>query len=221
MVFVSSPRAILSPQQSLELANVYLENANKAANPNISLVLCHDTELSLSQAKKSAKRDDDSAVNAGVAIAYIELGRILSSRGHCNEAKASYRKAEKLGVRLQEDRLAQTLEPVASLTQHKGSRDIAVILSHIFAENVRPHAFVSKLPEPDERLHDTPQLACCLSLLKASHSLDDILEPAARNWIQTVEKDDDEQERLKVLATDVIRAYKRDEIKDAKTVAEI
>jgi len=97
---------------------------------------------------------------------------------------------------------------------------IATIPQHIFAENTTPPSIVTKLPEIDERLANTPQLACCLSLLKTSNSLD-TLEPAARTWIQAIEKDDDEKERLKVLSLDVIRAYKRDELKDARVVAEV
>ncbi|KAF9958452.1 hypothetical protein BGZ65_001441, partial [Modicella reniformis] len=80
---------------------------------------------------------------------------------------------------------------------------------------------MSKLPDADERLANTPQLACCLSLLRSSHSLDDTLEPIARNWIQAVENDLDEQERLKLLAIDVIRIFKNDEHKDAKAISEI
>ena len=98
---------------------------------------------------------------------------------------------------------------------------IAIISEHIFVENVRPPIVVTKLPEPDERLANTPQLACCLGLLKDSHELDEILEPAARNWLQVVENDQDERERLKVLAVDVIRTFKKEEIKDAKAVAEV
>jgi hypothetical protein len=78
-----------------------------------------------------------------------------------------------------------------------------------------------KLPEPDERLANTPQLACCLALLKDSRPLDSILEPAARKWLQVVENDEDEQDRLKILATDVIRTFKKEEIKDAKAVSEV
>jgi len=78
-----------------------------------------------------------------------------------------------------------------------------------------------KLPEPDERLVNTPQLVCCLSLLRAAQSPDTELEPTAAKWIQTIEKDVEEQERLKGLSTDVIRAFKREEIKDAKVVAEV
>jgi len=47
------------------------------------------------------------------------------------------------------------------------------------------------------------------------------LEPAAHKWIQDIENNVDEHERLKVLATQVIREYARDEIKDAKAMAEV
>jgi hypothetical protein len=45
--------------------------------------------------------------------------------------------------------------------------------------------------------------------------------PLAHRWLQSVRKDTDEQDRLKKMATEVIRAFKRDEIKDAKVVAEV
>jgi len=98
---------------------------------------------------------------------------------------------------------------------------MVTIPQHIFEENTVPPSIVTNLPDIDGRLSDTSQLACCLRLLKMSKSLDSTLEPIARNWIQAVEKDEDEKERLKVLSLDVIRAYKRDELKDAKVVAEV
>jgi len=100
MVFsgiVSSPRGNLSLQQSLELANIYLEHAAKVQDLDIALVLCHDTEVSLSQAKKEVKRAKDITVRHGFATAYIGLGRVLDSRGRPNEAQESYKKAERLG----------------------------------------------------------------------------------------------------------------------------
>lgn len=100
MVFggiITSPRGNLTLQQSLELANVYLENAFKVQDPTVSLVLCHDAEVSLSQAKKVIRNTEDQSVRQGLATAYIDLGRVLDSRGHRNEAQASYKKAEKLG----------------------------------------------------------------------------------------------------------------------------
>jgi hypothetical protein len=100
MVFghiVSSPRGNLSLQQSLELANVYLGNADKAQDPDIALVLCHDTEVSLFQAKKASKNAQDEVMRHGIATTYIGLGKVLDSRGHHSEAQAIYKKAEKLG----------------------------------------------------------------------------------------------------------------------------
>jgi len=100
MVFggiVSSPLANLSTHQALELANLYLENANNAGDTNISLVLCHDTEVSLSQAKKAIKYSENQALVDGIAAAYIDLGKLLERRGHGTEAQVSYKKAEKIG----------------------------------------------------------------------------------------------------------------------------
>ncbi|KAI8345458.1 hypothetical protein B0O80DRAFT_282471 [Mortierella sp. GBAus27b] len=152
---------------------------------------------------------------------------------HRNEAQAIYKKAEKMGVKIQDqaqltpfvdstkDPLVAQPPPPTSQTKHNQGNIIASIPPLVFSENVRPTTAAEKLPEPDERLANTPQLACCLALLKDFHSLDDILEPAARNWLQVVENDEDEQERLKVLATDVVRTFKKEEIKDAKAVSEV
>jgi len=109
----------------------------------------------------------------------------------------------------------------APATGPKQGRDIVKVPKTIFAKNVRPPAVEIKLPKADERLSATLQLTACLSLLKHSQLLEDVLEPAARKWVQTIEKDADEQERLKLLVTDVIRAFQREEIKDDKTVAEV
>lgn len=100
-------------------------------------------------------------------------------------------------------------------------RDMAVIDPRIFPENTLPPTIVSGLPETGERLSDTPQLVCCLGLLQTPPSSDDIVEKNVQDWIQTVEKDVDEQERLRTLAVDVIREFLRDELKDAKAVAEV
>jgi hypothetical protein len=94
---ISSPRGSLSPKQALELAKVYLENASNATDPDITLVLCHDTEVSLFQAKKAVKHTKDQIVVEGIATAYVDLGKLLERRGHGNEAQASYKKAGKLG----------------------------------------------------------------------------------------------------------------------------
>jgi hypothetical protein len=121
--------------------------------------------------------------------------------------------------------LALTLNGIPANTaapsekKRKQGNHMATIPQHIFEEN--SPSTVTKLPDIDGRLSNTSQLACCLGLLKASNLLDNTLEPIARNWIQAVEKDEDEKERLNVLSLDVIRAYKRDELKDAKVITEV
>lgn len=100
MVFggiVSSPRGSLSSQQALDLANIYLENATKTTDQDIALVLCHDTEVSLSQAKKAVKQAEAQTMIQGIATAYIGLGKLLESLNHASEAQASFKRAEKLG----------------------------------------------------------------------------------------------------------------------------
>jgi hypothetical protein len=94
---ISSPRGTLSPQQALKLANVYLDNACIVDDGDIALVLCHDTEVSLSSAKKAVRRAEDQHLIGEIATTYMVLGELLESRGHLNEAKVSYKKAGKLG----------------------------------------------------------------------------------------------------------------------------
>ncbi|KAI8362187.1 hypothetical protein B0O80DRAFT_421752 [Mortierella sp. GBAus27b] len=94
---VSSPLGSLSLQQILDLANLYLENARMATDPGITLVLCHDTETSLDQVKKAAKNSADKSMNERIATVYNDLGELLESQGHHDEAQAFYKKSEKWG----------------------------------------------------------------------------------------------------------------------------
>lgn len=94
---LSSPRTSVAPQQALRLANLYLENAYNVDDIDLALVLCHDTEMSLYQAKKAAKRAEDQFMIKEIATTYINLGGFLDRQGLPNEARASYKMAEKLG----------------------------------------------------------------------------------------------------------------------------
>ncbi|KAF9946033.1 hypothetical protein BGZ65_010143, partial [Modicella reniformis] len=195
---------VLSIQQSLELTNVYLENAYKTKDKDVALVLCHDAEVALTQAKNATKKNEtqpkdsgDQGLRKDVAAAYIDLGKIWESQGYQKEANALFKKAEKWGGNAQDPgRLARTSVPncivhlnkgdqdstvgsSAGNLPHKQPRDIATIPPTIFAVNVGLPTSEIKLPESDERLTNTPQLACCLGLLQASRSNDEILEPIA------------------------------------------
>ncbi|KAF9970566.1 hypothetical protein BGZ65_011037, partial [Modicella reniformis] len=251
---VPSPKSPLSLQQTLELTNIYLENAFKTTDHDIALVLCHDAEVSLAEAKNNTKKSlthpkdaEEEALREGVASAYIGIGKLLDSQGYPDKALTIYKKAEKLGGDIGDpcllarytttesivypaegtsDSTKNTLVVLPSLRtfgsqQKQQKRDIATVPPHIFTNDVRPLSMQFKLPEPDERLNNTPQLACCLGLLQASLSTSDVLEAAITNWLQAIEKDKDEQERLKMLTMDVIRVFKREELKDAKAVAEV
>ncbi|KAI8346999.1 hypothetical protein B0O80DRAFT_430459 [Mortierella sp. GBAus27b] len=240
---VTSPRGNLSPVQSLRLAKAYLECATKEQDMDVALVLCHDTEVSLAQAKRSAKSSDHQVLHPEIAKAYVNLGHLLHTRGRPSEAKASYKKAEKLGVQVGEPGqpsshsrpnsiisalsfvntifLDPSVNPPPTATQNIQRRDIANVPANVIFENARPPSLEFKLPEPDEHLINTPQLAGCLGILQATRSPGDILDPDVRKWLQSIEKNIDEQDRLKAMAKDVVRAFKRDEIKDAKAVAEV
>ncbi|KAK3813343.1 MAG: hypothetical protein J3Q66DRAFT_371880 [Benniella sp.] len=253
MVFgsiISSPRGNLSLHQILGLANIYLENASKASDPDLVLVLCHDAEVSLTHVKKAAKNNtEDKSTHERIASVFVSLGDLLHSNGHRDEAQAFHKKSEKWGGRANKSirsthssRPSSVMSSIKSvLHPHSNSdttidkpslrhsavspikqvSDTATIPTNIFPTNIRPPTIAFRPPEPDARLNDTPQLACCLALLQSSYHPDDILDPTARTWLHTTTNDPDEQERLKTLATDVIRAFKRDEFKDAKSVTEV
>ncbi|KAG0004128.1 hypothetical protein BGZ65_000887, partial [Modicella reniformis] len=206
---VPSLKNALSLQQVLELTNVYLENAYKTKDQDIALTLCHDAEVSVSQAKVATKKNrthskdaEDQPLQNGIAAANIDR----PCQGYQDEAEMLCKKAEKwdhtviegmLRIRVDSleiifltasyirtggapDPTLGSLAVVSPANNLKQPRDIAIVPPNIFAVNVRSSTPEIRLPEADERL-----------------------------------------KRLKILATDVIRAFKRDEIKDAKVVAEV
>jgi len=91
----------------------------------------------------------------------------------------------------------------------------------IFDTSIRPPTVELRLPEPDTRLDNTLQLVCCLGLLKMARSPDVKLDPIAHRWMETIEKDKDEENRLKGMAAHIIRVFTNEEIKDFKVVAEV
>lgn len=79
----------------LKLANVYLKKACEEEDRRIALVLCSDTEASLTQASRAFKSPKSHLIE-GIATAYINLGIQLKERGRLNEAQASHKKAEQV-----------------------------------------------------------------------------------------------------------------------------
>ncbi|KAK3823344.1 MAG: hypothetical protein J3Q66DRAFT_425159 [Benniella sp.] len=105
-------------------------------------------------------------------------------------------------------------------TEHS-AEDLKTGTRHIFTKNSRPPVVDFKPPRVGVRLRSIFQLVTCLGLMQEAHSPDDIQDSAARQWYEDTASNADEQARLKRLAVDVIRAFKRDEAKDAKVVAEV
>ncbi|KAF9360934.1 hypothetical protein BGX34_007412 [Mortierella sp. NVP85] len=105
-------------------------------------------------------------------------------------------------------------------TEHT-TEDSYTGLPHIFSRNAHQRAIDFTLPEAGERLSSTPQLVACLCLLQTFLRPNDYLKPAANYWLYTIQLDTAEQDRLKALAIQVITAFKRDKLKDAKAVAEV
>ncbi|KAG0233892.1 hypothetical protein BGX31_004753 [Mortierella sp. GBA43] len=246
---VPSPKAALSLQEVLQLTDIYLENAHKVTSNNVTLVLCHNAEVALSQVKSTSKKSSSSdpeeqAMCQKMATAYYNLAKLLENLGHQDEAETFYKKCKKLGGHVPEPDQFATSSPSigivgsnkstrvdvppthTDLTRASTSRQLAQstsakVPSTIFSRDLQPPALDFRPPELDSRLNDTPQLACCLALLQISHETNEVVAPLARNWLQLVKDEPDEHERLKLLATDIIRTFKRDELKDAKAVTEV
>ncbi|KAF8979920.1 hypothetical protein BGZ46_004838 [Entomortierella lignicola] len=91
----------------------------------------------------------------------------------------------------------------------------------IFDKTSAPTAAKYVLPDMGTRITSTPQLAYCLSLLRSSLVPVDAISEIENEWLQSVAKDTDEKERLQSIATDLIRAFVRDDVKTSDAVAEI
>ena len=88
----------------------------------------------------------------------------------------------------------------------------------IFTENVDPPSTSRILPEVNQPLISTSQLVYCLKILSQS---EDMLPEEAQEWRKKTLDNVQETERLNNLARNVVRAFERDELKDANAVAEV
>ncbi|KAK3823469.1 MAG: WD40-repeat-containing domain protein [Benniella sp.] len=239
-------RIPLSPQQSLECANVCLATAHKTKDLEVAQELCHDAGAMLAQIKRASTLASLEPTTAQtfrerITVTYSDLGDLQDSLGQSDKARASYRNAEQWRGNTQKTgRLSQpkttrsvkntslntadataTNQPPQNSQTEKQNDAIVHIPPQIFVENTQPSALVVNLPEPDERIGSTIELAYCLSLLQSTFKPDEIVDITTRNWFQSTAENNDEQERLKLLATDVIREFKRDELKDTTAITEV
>ncbi|KAF9938025.1 hypothetical protein BGZ65_000615, partial [Modicella reniformis] len=228
----SSTTGDLSPENALKLATSHLEIARKTTDPDLALLFYKEAEMVLARMKRSTvgrlPRTDcnqDQSVHDGIANVVSELDKMSTSSYSQDGSQARCRKVKSLGktplsgCAPAENVTAMDPTFLRSQDQHGV---ITTLAPHIFGKNKQLSVTGFRLPEPDERLQDSAQLAHCLKLLKVwSSSPDDIQEPTTRDWLHSIEKDEDEKERLKVLAMDAIKVFTPIELNDANAVAEV
>lgn len=96
-----SPHISLSPQQSLELANVCLASARTTKDLDVAQELCRDAGAVLSQIKRafsialaSLETTEVQVLRDKITATYSDLGDLQGSLGQSDKALVSYRNAE-------------------------------------------------------------------------------------------------------------------------------
>ncbi|KAF9573079.1 hypothetical protein EC968_009039 [Mortierella alpina] len=212
-------RNSLSPQQYLKLAKSYLASAGNADESTVALVLCEQAELALDRIKRpkssSASEDDNyRAFRAEVAAAYSEHARFMANEKYLEKEQASRTKSDKWrgASSKNEDAIPSQL----------AVRERMPFPDDIFnTDDARPTPAPPTLPEINKTFINTQQLAYWLAFLDTTDTLDERLPETTRKWFQTVKKDPEEHKRLKTLVKDLVRAFHRDELKNADAVAEV
>ncbi|KAG0044723.1 hypothetical protein BGZ83_009996 [Gryganskiella cystojenkinii] len=228
-----SPKINLVPSKILELIRLQLKQAHDSEDPEVTLIFCNFADWLLTSLKTVVKRpsrlksssrtvhgdgsEQETLLFQEIASAYLDHANLMVDLGYADMAQKSRSRADKWG--------GPGIKKDDSLSSKKINRvlDIATVSESIFPDDIRPPDLPWTFPEPDSRVADTPQLVSCLSLLNQGSEgfTEDALEPATRKWLQETEKNEEEKTRLKTLATDLIRAFTRDEIKDKKAIAEV
>ncbi|KAG0231962.1 hypothetical protein BGX31_005319 [Mortierella sp. GBA43] len=218
----SSVQGSLSPQNALKLAKNQLENARKTTDPDLAAILYNESRAALSRMNQptleaflSSDCSQDPSLREEITFVLANLDEMLAS---LKQSSATQEVHAETG-----DSSSVHSTTTESMTfQNAVATDGAAALQHIFAENKRPPAIEFKLLGCGERLSGTPQLAYYLGLLQAWRSSpDDILDPSSRNWLQAVDKNEDEINRITALGMDVITTFIHEGVSDVKLTTEV
>ncbi|KAG0013694.1 hypothetical protein BGZ80_010914, partial [Entomortierella chlamydospora] len=101
------------------------------------------------------------------------------------------------------------------------SNEAVRIQQLLFNQDVDPPIAKYDLPDIGGRISSTPQLAYCLSLLNPELVSNERLDENELCWSQARLGNHDEQYRLQTMATDLVKAFVRDELKKPDVVAEV
>ncbi|KAF9435370.1 hypothetical protein BGZ76_006434 [Entomortierella beljakovae] len=101
------------------------------------------------------------------------------------------------------------------------SEEVSETACSVFGHNITPPITRYTLPETAKQITSTPQLAYCLSLLNPLLVSKEELTESEYSWTVAKFNDPDEKEQFLTMATDIIRAFVRDELKKPNVVAEV
>ncbi|KAF9985171.1 hypothetical protein BGZ65_011527 [Modicella reniformis] len=97
----SSDSGVLSPENGLKLAMSHLENARKAADSDLALMLCNEARVALSRIERftleALLRTDinqDQTLCGEAAYVVSELDKMFTTLESQDKTQASYRKTE-------------------------------------------------------------------------------------------------------------------------------
>ncbi|KAF9287714.1 hypothetical protein BGZ68_001383 [Mortierella alpina] len=203
------------------MAKLLLAAASDADDDAIALEFCGQAEISLDRLKRpksstAPENPDHSTFREEVAAAYNEHAKFMARWKCYDKEQVSLFKCEKWRGVPSKGGGAPFGKSV--------DRDPVPFPEDIFAADIdRSTTIPGTMPEMSKHLSDTPQLAYCLAVLRTAKSPDGELprHKATLEWFQAIENNKDEQERLKGLVKGLVRAFTRDELKDADAVAEV
>ncbi|KAG0221285.1 hypothetical protein BGX31_010034 [Mortierella sp. GBA43] len=221
-MFIFGPK--LDAQQKLELAAIYLNDGRM--HSNFAAHFCGKVESTLAQVKVAK---EDAELHGMCAAVYGDLGKLQEELGLSSKAQASFKKQRDMIEKAHNLRLSHppnhSHDNIINNNNNNsdgGDHDTTKIPLNIFVEDTRPPSIAFRPLKPDDPLLDTQQLVCYLALLQAEQDPNvEVLDEAAALWLQRIKTDPEESKRLKLLATDLVRAFKNDGFKSPQAVAEV
>ncbi|KAG0003819.1 hypothetical protein BGZ79_011036 [Entomortierella chlamydospora] len=227
-IFSSPPQGHISIGDEIEKAKASLEKASKEEDFDKASKLCKDAKKIIKSVEKTAiSKETPRAENfrhhwhqqESRSSLSRRLGVQLDVLGKHKKARESYVKAEEWGYVATKDPTDVTSSATPKnpmLRVPKMVKDISRVQLKVFKEAIAPPVSKYDLPEFGGQITSTPQLAYCLTLMRQPLEL---LDEVEIKWVKTMAKD--EQDRLQAMATDLIRAFVRDELKKSDVVAEV
>ncbi|KAG0195937.1 hypothetical protein BGX28_000340 [Mortierella sp. GBA30] len=189
--------------------------ARQPQDKNRAIKLCKGAKKVLLKVDTASA---DSSTLAKLAAAYRDHAQVLDELGLPDKAFKSRKRADEL-LSESSANLQTTPSPLSGSTCPRSVRVSTPAV--YFEKDICPPTMECLFPTPNGHLRDTRQLAACLALLETTDVAEDKLSPEAHRWLQATRANLYEKKRLETLATDVVRAFKPNELNGAKTVVEV